>query len=256
MEKVIPIALVLLLIFNFVSCLYAEEILNEETATTDIATENTDKTTDSIDEATNATNQTTKEPEVTERPNKFTKTATFEATVGNAEDYSAALFTIRSLLYDEPLSDPDAEKEAQGIRKQAEKIAAKEGVKNAYTLYYGFIDFIDMFGESTSLGDDMLMSIYSEVHIIDGADIDEEYENSIFVAMQLACVSGDFTYVSNPSFKNGILTLNIDYEAMDSGDDWVGERNCVIELDKSLLGGEKITEVEFLFKGDLFFPFG
>ena len=40
---------------------------------------------------------------------------------------------------------------------------------------------------------------------------------------------------------------------MESNDDWNGGHEALIEIDKALLGREKITSIEFVFNGEIYF---
>ena len=248
------ILLLAFLIFNLTACFDTDDLFDKVVTPEGSVSENTEKST-TIAPTEKPTEETEPVIEVTEEPDgprEFNKTATFTASVKTAKDYSDAVFNIKSLLYDEPLDDPFYDKEAQAIRRTAKKIDVAGDVKSAYTLEYGFI-FFNEFGNKDLLGDDMLMSVYNDVHIIDGSKIDAEHENSVFIAMSWASIGGEFKNISNLKFENGILTLNIDYFAMNSGDSSSGTKKCVIELDKSVLDGNTVTAVEIVFNGNLFF---
>lgn len=261
MKKLISFALLFIIVFNLVSCFDTDDLFDNVITPEGSVPENTEKSTEIefTEEPTEVQTEEIIEDVPTEEiatddeikiihPNgnyTIKKSATVSASVLET-DYDAEDVDILYKMIS-ACRDPN---EDWASESASEVIAPVNG---AYVFQCSAFYFLENFGSCTSLGENMLMSLCENVHIIDGSIIADECSESVFIAMKSYSPQMNFKKVSSVSFENGKLTLCIDYFASESNDDWNGGHEALIEIDKALLGREKITSIEFVFNGEIYF---
>ena len=234
MKKLISCALLFVIIFNLTSCFDIGNIFENVVVPEGSVPENTEKS-------------TTISP--TEKPTDETEPVIEDATsnVGEKKEvYFAAQQTLSNTTVSEEMIsdisliiDIDKDDDYDIYNTNTGIADTNNGIKAAYL---SCSSVAGSFGEVYNIGDGSLVNLFKEFYVIDGSEISDEKENSLFVVSKLRS-SILLSSVSFLSFENGKLSLEIKYATMLNTDDGIPTCYMIIELDKSVVNGD-ITEIE------------
>ena len=228
------ILLLAFLIFNLTACFDTDDLFDKVVTPEGSVPENTEKS-------------TTISP--TEKPTEETEPVIEDATsnVGEKKEvyFAAQQILSNNTVSEEMISDVsliiDIDKDDDyDIYNTNTGIAdTNNGIKAAYL---SCSSVAGSFGEAYNIGDGSLVNLCREFYVVDGSEISDEKENSLFVVSRLHS-SILLSSVSFLSFENGKLSLEIKYATMLNTDDGIPTCYMIIELDKAVVNGD-ITEIE------------
>ena len=257
MKKLISCALLFIIIFNLTACFDTDDLFDKVVTPEGSVPENTEKST-AIELTEEPTEKQTEE--IIEAPTEeiptdeerivdayggvtIKKTSTFTPVIAEADYENADLELFREKV------------NMRNLPENRYSVIAAEvsgNVKQAHT--FEIPDWgLGSFGECIYLGKNTLLYLFENIYIVDGAIIGDEYSDSVFIAIRHRSLESHFKAVSIENFENGELTLRIDYFSALSNDDAMGYKSDLIEIDKAAFNGEKITSVNFILNGEMFF---
>ena len=257
MKKLISCALLFVIIFNLTACFDTDDLFDKVVTPEGSVPENTEKSTakELTEEPTEKQTEEIIEAPIEEIPTDeerivdayggvtIKKTSTFSPVIAEADYENADLELFREKV------------NMRNLPENRYSVIAAEvsgNVKQAHTFEipgWG----LGSFGECIHLGKNTLLYLFENIYIVDGAIIGDEYSDSVFIAIRHISLESYFKAVSIENFENGELTLRIDYFSALSTDDAMGYKSDLIEIDKAAFNGEKITSVNFILNGEMFF---
>ena len=257
MKKLISCALLFVIIFNLSACFDTDDLFDNVIIPEGSLPENTEKSTviEPTEEPTEVQTEEIIEAPTEEIPTDeerivdayggvtIKKTSTFTPVIAEADYENADLELFREKVNMRNL-----------LEDHYSVIAAEVSghVKYAHTFDSSGWG-LGSFGEYIYLGKNTLLHLFENIYIVDGAIIGDEYSDSVFIAIEHIGLESHFKAVSIENFENGKLTLRIDYYSALSNDDAMGYKSDLIEIDKAAFNGEKITSVNFILNGEMFF---
>lgn len=234
MKKLISCALLFVIIFNLASCFDIDNIFENVVVPEGSVPENTEKST---------------AISPTEKPTEETEPVIEDATsnVGEKKEvYFAAQQTLSNTTVSEEMIsdisliiDIDKDDDYDIYNTNTGIADTNNGIKSAYL---SCSSVTGSFGEVYNIGDGSLVNLFKEFYVIDGSEISDEKENSLFVVSKLRS-SILLSSVSFLSFENGKLSLEIKYSTAIDTDEGIPMCYMIIELDKAVVNGD-ITEIE------------
>ena len=257
MKKLISCALLFIIIFNLTACFDTDDLFDKVVTPEGSVPENTEKSTviAPTEELTEKQTEEIIEAPTEEIPTDeerivdayggvtIKKTSTFTPVIAEADYENADLELFREKV------------NMRNLPENRYSVIAAEvsgNVKHAHT--FEISDWgLGSFGECIYLGKNTLLYLFENIYIVDGAIIGDEYSDSVFIAIRHRGLESHFKAVSIENFENGELTLRIDYFSALSTDDAMGYKSDLIEIDKAAFNGEKITSVNFILNGEMFF---
>ena len=254
------ILLLAFLTFNLTACFDTDDLFDKVVTPEGSLPENTEKSTaiELTEEPTEVQTEEIIEAPTEEIPTDeerivdayggvtIKKTSTFTPVIAEADYENADLELFRKKV------------NMRNLPENRYSVIAAEvsgNVKHAHT--FEISDWgLGSFGECIYLGKNTLLCLFENIYIVDGAIIGDEYSDSVFIAIRHRWLESYFKSVSIENFENGELTLRIDYFSEFSNDDGMGYKSDLIEIDKAAFNGEKITSVNFILNGEMFFTQG
>ena len=257
MKKLISFALLFIIIFNLTSCFDIGNIFESVVVPEGSVPENTEKST--VIELTEEPTEVQTE-EIIEDPTEEIPTdeERIVDAYGGVTIKKTSMFTPVIEEADYENADLELFRKKVNMRNLPENrysvIAAEVSGHVKYAHTFDSSDWgLGSFGECIYLGKNTLLCLFENIYIVDGAIIGDEYSDSVFIAIRHRWLESYFKSVSIENFENGELTLRIDYFSEFSNDDGMGYKSDLIEIDKAAFNGEKITSVNFILNGEMFF---
>lgn len=247
MSKRIITAILLLafLIFNLTACFDTDDLFDNVIAPEGSVPENTEKST--VIEPTEKPTEET-EPVIQDEPENIpypltTQTATVSCSSAVTDDYSEPINAINALI---KVANGHNDETTQPYQNTLGIPDTNFPIKAAYNCQQG-LDFGALkFGEWIDTYPGMHLTAYKNFYVIEGATVWEEHKNSVFIiaSYHKGTALRSIDYIS---FENGKLTIDINFFAYANRDDGMNQSYIVIELDKSILGDDKIESLDINF---------